>query len=548
MTEVGAVLVGGGELHDRWSSLVGVSEPLGRGIQRFTGITQQMVDEAPPPADVLPALAEQLQGRLLVAHNARFDVGVLKQAFERAELEWPDPPVLCTVALARRLAPLQRRRGLASLADALGIEVSQTHRALPDAETCARVLCALLPRLCANARTIAEALQVVRPRKPPRFKPVGAQAPARRAARPQLAPQGPGRLHLPRRRRASAVRRQVGLPAHARAGALHDAGDVDRAGRARRLPADRVRARRARAREPADQGAQAARQHAAQEGRRRLRVPALPARHPVPDPRGRARARSRPRGLHRPGARPRRRRRARRAAQLACSGCATAAARSRTAPHPSAYGQMGRCLSPCLGDLDPEPLPRAARRGAAAVRGRRRVGAARPCRRADARGVARRSSYERAAWLRRRGAAARVAAAPARRRAARRARRARGSSLAPHPAEPARADAFWIVAGRVADWGPLPTDVEELAGRTDVALAAAPSAGLGGWLPADELDELRIVGSWLAGHEDVRVLELEPRPDQRALAAFTASPTADRPRTARRAAPSARARVPVPGS
>jgi DNA polymerase-3 subunit epsilon len=44
LTEVGAVLVGGGELHDRWSSLVGVSEPLGRGIQRFTGITQAMVD------------------------------------------------------------------------------------------------------------------------------------------------------------------------------------------------------------------------------------------------------------------------------------------------------------------------------------------------------------------------------------------------------------------------------------------------------------------------------------------------------------------------
>ena len=113
LTEVGAVLVGGGELHDRWSSLVGVSEPLGRGIQRFTGITQAMVDDAPPPAAVLPDLAQQLRGRVFVAHSARFDVGVLRQAFERAGLEWPDPPVLCTVALARRFAPLQRRRGLA---------------------------------------------------------------------------------------------------------------------------------------------------------------------------------------------------------------------------------------------------------------------------------------------------------------------------------------------------------------------------------------------------------------------------------------------------
>src|SRR4051795_2125900 len=192
LTEVGAVLVGGGELHERWSSLVGVSEPLGRGIQRFTGISQAMVDDAPPPAEVLPALADQLHGRLLVAHNARFDVGVLKQAFERAELEWPAPPVICTVALARRMAPLQRRRGLASLADALGIEVGQTHRALPDAETCARVLCALLPRLCAAAFTVGEALGVLRPKNARRRRVPGAKRP--RDQRPDLSklPKNPG--------------------------------------------------------------------------------------------------------------------------------------------------------------------------------------------------------------------------------------------------------------------------------------------------------------------------------------------------------------------
>src|ERR687888_2089509 len=131
LTEVGTVLVGGGELHDRWSSLVGVSEPLGRGIQRFTGITQAMVDAAPPPETVLPELAARLRGRVLVAHNAAFDARVLRQAFARAALDWPDPPVICTVALARRFAPLQRRRGLASLADALGIEVGAVCRPLP---------------------------------------------------------------------------------------------------------------------------------------------------------------------------------------------------------------------------------------------------------------------------------------------------------------------------------------------------------------------------------------------------------------------------------
>ena len=74
MTEVGAVLVGGGELHETFDSLVQVERPLSRGIQRFTGITQGMVDGAPPPEEVLAELADLLEGRVLIAHNARFDV------------------------------------------------------------------------------------------------------------------------------------------------------------------------------------------------------------------------------------------------------------------------------------------------------------------------------------------------------------------------------------------------------------------------------------------------------------------------------------------
>ena len=147
VTEIGAVLVGGGELHDRWESLVEVRAPLSRGIQRFTGITQAMVSEAPAAALVLPELAELARGRVLVAHSASFDRRVLRQACERENVTWPDPPTLCTVALARRLHPLARQRRLAPLAESLGIEVGVTHRALADAETCARVFCALLLKL-----------------------------------------------------------------------------------------------------------------------------------------------------------------------------------------------------------------------------------------------------------------------------------------------------------------------------------------------------------------------------------------------------------------
>ena len=196
MTEVGAVLVGGGELHETFDSLVRTERPLSRGIQRFTGITQGMVDGAPPAEEVLPEIADLLQGRVLVAHNARFDLRVLRQAFEREGLEWPSAPSLCTVTLARRFAPLVRRRGLASLADSLGIEVAEVHRALPDALTCARVFCALFPRLCANAATVGDAVDLLghaagpaRPSPPSGSRPIS--VPTVHAAR------RPGRLRVP---------------------------------------------------------------------------------------------------------------------------------------------------------------------------------------------------------------------------------------------------------------------------------------------------------------------------------------------------------------
>ncbi|MDQ3849503.1 MAG: 3'-5' exonuclease, partial [Actinomycetota bacterium] len=107
VTEVGAVLVGGGELHERWETLVGVRAPLSRAIQRFTRISQEMVDAAPAAEAVLGDLATLIgdpPARVLVAHNAGFDRRVLRQAFVGARLPWPDPPALCTVALARRFA------------------------------------------------------------------------------------------------------------------------------------------------------------------------------------------------------------------------------------------------------------------------------------------------------------------------------------------------------------------------------------------------------------------------------------------------------------
>ena len=395
LTEVGAVLVGGGELHERWETLLTVRAPLSRGIQRFTGITQAMVDEAPPAEAQLPELAAQLRGRVLVAHSASFDRRVLRQAFERAGLRWPNPPQLCTVALARRLHPLGRQRRLRALAESLGIDVEVSHRALADAETCARVFCALFPRLCAHATDRARGARPRAARAPAApagqgHRRPGADAAARAGGCPTSAtsPTTPASTWCatPRARSSTSASRSACARGRGRTSSPVVArGRVGRAGRDGRARAHELRARRAAAREPAHQAPAPAGQRAPQ-ARRPLRLPALPPGHRLPGPRGGARAGGGPRRQRRPAARARGRRGAARAAQLALrpAPLRAQAAAPLLAQRVRADGPLPVAVP---GRPRPQPLPPSPRRGAGAVhrRGRRRRRAAGPPRRADAR-------------------------------------------------------------------------------------------------------------------------------------------------------------------
>jgi hypothetical protein len=91
--------------------------------------------------------------------------------------------------------------------------------------------------------------------------------------------------------------------------------------------------------------------------------------------------------------------------------------------------------------------------------------------------------------------------------------------LAQHPVKP-RFDAFWIVQGRLVDWGPLP-GTTELAERTEAALARPAGRTV---IPVEEVDELRIVAGWIADHEPP-ALELVPTPTQPDLLRFVAAAT-----------------------
>jgi DNA polymerase-3 subunit epsilon len=520
LTEVGAVLVGGGELHDRWNSLVGVSQPLTRGIQRFTGISQAMVDAAPPPERVLPELAARMRGRVLVAHNARFDARVLRQAFDRAALTWPDPPILCTVALARRVAPLQRRRGLAALADALGIEVEGVHRALPDAVTCARVFCALFAKLSANAGTIGEAVALLSARRAASARPRTKPAKRPRHTRPDISglPKDPG-VYVFRNAdgRPLYVGKSVCLRTRARAHFTTpgewtgQAEHVDYQSTHSELGALVLENRLIKALRPP--------------GNKRLKKTPdgyvyLRCRFDIPFPI--LEVAPEPAAGHSVTVGPLRGRAA--AAELVEQLNSLFGLRhcGRTLPrrdHPSAYGQMGRCLSPCLRDLDPN-LYRERLDAALALFTGEDDGAAALLDHIDGqmRAASAERRYERAAWLRRRHARLRTLLSGL--GGVLRAIHA-GSRLvlAPHPSDPARHDAFWVVGGRVVDWGPLPDDPAELASRTAEALRAAPRPERGGWLLPEEIAEARIIGLWLAAHDTARVRELRPgAEDQRALA------------------------------
>ena len=98
VTEIGVLEVERFEVVSQWSTLVNPGVPVPSEIQALTGITQQMLAEAPRFADLAKDLHERLAGRVFVAHNARFDYGFLRREFERAGIRF-HAKTLCTVRL-----------------------------------------------------------------------------------------------------------------------------------------------------------------------------------------------------------------------------------------------------------------------------------------------------------------------------------------------------------------------------------------------------------------------------------------------------------------
>ncbi|MDZ7747898.1 MAG: exonuclease domain-containing protein [Halofilum sp. (in: g-proteobacteria)] len=109
--ELAVVAVDDGRVVDEWSSLVDPGTRIAPTIEGLTGIGDAMVASAPAFTALRDELRARLRGRVLAAHNARFDYGFLRNAFAREGVGFR-APLLCTLRLARSLYPRLRRLGL----------------------------------------------------------------------------------------------------------------------------------------------------------------------------------------------------------------------------------------------------------------------------------------------------------------------------------------------------------------------------------------------------------------------------------------------------
>ncbi|MFA9273701.1 MAG: DUF1653 domain-containing protein [Candidatus Aquirickettsiella gammari] len=141
ITEVAALRIQGGEIVDRYVSLINCNVRIPAFITQLTGITQTMVNQAPSVTEVMPALLDFIGGDYLAAHNASFDEKFLLAEVQRLGLNVRHRGTICSVKLARRVLPGMASYSLGPLAADLGLRFKgKAHRAEADAEVAANLL------------------------------------------------------------------------------------------------------------------------------------------------------------------------------------------------------------------------------------------------------------------------------------------------------------------------------------------------------------------------------------------------------------------------
>jgi DNA polymerase-3 subunit alpha (Gram-positive type) len=142
--ELAAVKMREGEIIDKFERFANPHHPLSATTIELTGITDDMVENAPEIEVVLKEFHEWIGDDTLVAHNASFDMGFLNMGFGRIGLGKAQNPVIDTLELARLLYPTMKNHRLNTLAKKFDVELVQHHRAIYDAEATGYILVRLL--------------------------------------------------------------------------------------------------------------------------------------------------------------------------------------------------------------------------------------------------------------------------------------------------------------------------------------------------------------------------------------------------------------------
>ena len=146
ITEVGIMKVKNGEVIDEFSCFVNPEKHIPERVTEVTNITDEMVKDAKTIKQVFPEILDFIKDSVLVAHNAPFDMGFLKQNAKVLGYEF-DYTYIDTLSLAKDLFPDYKKYKLGKIAENLGIKVEVAHRALDDVDTTVKVFRVMLDML-----------------------------------------------------------------------------------------------------------------------------------------------------------------------------------------------------------------------------------------------------------------------------------------------------------------------------------------------------------------------------------------------------------------
>ncbi|HSF44906.1 MAG TPA: exonuclease domain-containing protein [Chitinophagaceae bacterium] len=143
ITEVAIILHNGKEIEGKYQTLVNPEVSIPRYITALTGISNEMVRDAPVFSQVAPNIFSLLSNRVFIAHNVNFDYSFLKHNLLMSGYQW-EAPKLCTVRMSKKIFPGYASYSLGNICRALQIHIADRHRAAGDAEATAKLFNLLL--------------------------------------------------------------------------------------------------------------------------------------------------------------------------------------------------------------------------------------------------------------------------------------------------------------------------------------------------------------------------------------------------------------------